>query len=1059
MQPMKVSDFSVIVFFFALAVTGYFLLPQLPVKLTPERTSHDISIHCSYPGMAAAKVEQDVSLKLEGVIATLPEVKNIRTVSEPGQCDISVTLDENVNIREAKLEISTLIRQLHKLLPEGASYPIITAGGSNTDGSSVILSYTFSGPGTARELATYFDKRILPAINSIPCISKVVISGRPERKLVIRYSSEKISNHGMTSETISREISKYIERQQLGRVTETDDNGKDRRVYLSVSNLVDGNTIRWQQIPVAVLNGHTVLLGEVATVAMEDEEGPGTLRINAHQAITIGLISAGYANSLHAEAASAEINAMLRKQLPAGYDLILQENSVSLVRNTLKEMIWRISGIMLAAILSGMLLFRGYRYVFVLLLSQLCIVGIWSVIAYALHYTLTVPLMVGLCIGLIFSIYGVVIRMVNSSLVRSAVLYTLVGIHLIVISTLLSLFVTDAFVRADIWDIAGPLITYTLVSLLSVWLFVPALCNKLQITVRRWRRRSYTAPILRIPCYLYLFYSSLYRCKWLLIPGGVLFFGLPLFLLPQYMQPGQPGAGLYNKTIGTSIYRYTIRPVTDKWLGGTLSQFVNQQMSPFAYQRKDQRTQLEISISVPVGISDNRLVAVTGAFESYLRDMPQLEQFSTRMKGDGSAQMRIVFKDAYAQGGFPIYLKSRLEEKAAQTGLASFIITGLGAGFSNVKRNELGNYMIEVAGYNYRQLYAIAADIREKLLEQPRVKSAVVRNTHSNTERLGEGISYEFSFGMMGNTILRDADMQAIARLNGHNSNTARTLVSIPMEGQLMPVVLQSDSSTTIELWNLLHSPISKDSAAWLRLSEQGGIDTISKSSAIVRQNQQYNQVVHYTLLGDEHFGEYFRDNMIADISGDLPIGYKIAASTSMEALQAARQLCAALLLAMVAVFITGSVVLNDLRQPLYITLIVLFSFTGVFITAVFLEVTFNECAIAFFLCSGFVAGGPLLITILYSGLLKSHGNRWAVLLLFITLRRTALPVILSAIFCAGGFLSFWYYTSDTTNYLKMVCVAGSILIALPAYFLFLPVCLAGKRIYQQYNHLQRCKK
>lgn len=1054
---MKVSAFSVIVFFFAFSVTGYFLLPQLPVKLTPDRASRDIGIHCSYPGMAAAKVEQEVSLKLEGVIATLPEVKNIRTISAPGQCDIAVTLDENVNIREAKLEISTLVRQLHKQLPEGASYPIITAGSGNTDANSVILSYTFSGPGTAREVATYFDRRILPAINSIPAINKVIVGGRPVRKLVIRYNNAKLNTHGITGETIGRSISKYIERQQLGRVSETDDNGKERRVYLSMSNIVDGNSIVWQQIPVATLNGHTVLLGDVATVAMEEEDVNIAVRINAHHAITIGLMTAGYTKSLKAEAGAEQITARLRKQLPAGYDLILQDNAVSVVRSTLTETMYRVLAIIVSAILAGIILFKGYRHVFVLLLSQLCIIGIWSMIAYTLQYTLTVPLMVALSIAMIFSLHAVIIRMVNRLFIYPSILYALAGIHAILICTLLSLFVTDEFVRTDMLYVISPLIIYTLISFASVWLLVPALCDKLQITGRLWRR-TYTASLLRFPRYLLFSYTLLYRCRWLLIPGAVLLFGLPMFLLPEYMQPDRKWARLYNNSIGSSVYQHTIRPVTDKWLGGTLSQFVNHPIPPFAHQQKDQRTELQISISVPVYISNDRLLAVIHSFEDYLKDMPQIEQLNSRMGKDRNAQIRIVFKDVFAQSGFPFYLKNRLEEKAAQTGLASFIITGLGAGFNNVRRSELGNYMIEVAGYNYRQLYTIASDIRKKLLEQPRVKSAVIRNTTNNTESVGESISYDFSFATTGNVNLRNADMQAVAKLNGSNSNTERPVVSIPMEGQLMPVVLQSDNSATTDLWTLMHTPIGKDSTAWLRLAEMGAIDTISKSSAIVRQDQQYNQVVHYTLLGDEQFGAYFRDNMIAGISAHLPIGYKVAASTSMEALQAARQLCAALLLAIAAVFIICSVALNNLIQPVYITLTVLFSFIGVFIIAILVEVPFNDCAIAFFLCGGFVVSAALLITTVYNSLLAKYSNRWSVWLLFITLRKTALPVIVSVVFSAGGFLSFCYYTSDITNYLKLVCVAGSILIALPTYFLLLPICLAGRRIQQQYHYLKRYK-
>jgi multidrug efflux pump subunit AcrB len=1055
---MKLPAFSVIIFFFAFSLIGYFLIPLLPVRLMPDRGARAIAIYSSYPGASAAKVEQDISLKLEGVIATLRGVNNIRTVSLPEQSSIAVTLDEDVNIREAKLEISTLVRQLYKSFPANVSYPLIIGDDGNTDGnieSRVILSYTLSGPSTVKQLSDYFNRHMRSAFEHISGVKQVFLRGIPKTQLVIRYDEEKIKSLGLSSGDISNAVGKYLRRQQLGKVSEWDSEGREHRLYLALSEMAEENQVNWQQVPVTNIAGHTVLLGDITNTQIEEEDVKGYLKVNGVRAINIDLIASGYQSFLKATNCASEIVQQLNARLPRQYKLILQENEVAQIKGQVNSVALRILFVFLVTLILGLTVMKEWGPSAIIILTQLCAIGIWCIFNYLLHYEINIHLLVSLCIGLVFSISAVMIRMgFNGSRYSPSILNALTGGHIVLICSGYCMLVAGASLKLDNIERVGPLICYIITSFFITWLLVPALCEKLHI---KWKsRRSPRFNVIHSQLYVLFSYSILYRCRILLITLLILLFGVPIFLLPQSLLQRNIWGNLYNQTFGSDAYQYDIKPSSDRWLGGTLGVFLNQKPKPYHNTDGDGRTELHISMSTPPDVSSEKLSIIVQSFETYILDMPQLSQFKSTIS-NGHARIEIQFKEEYQQSSFPFFLKAQLEEKAAETGLASFIITGIGAGFDNARRNDLGNYMISIAGYNYQQLYEIASGIRSMLLKQSRVKGAFIRNTTNSTENEGEGVAYNLKFNGQEGLIVTNGELSSIGRFGTHVSLGQTNIAVISIGRQMIPVVLKAANANAVDLWRLMHVPLMKDSTSYLRLLNIGTVDTISRSPGIMRENQQYTQVIHYTLLGDEQFGEWFRDSMVVKIRASLPIGYKISETDTMEALSASRQLFWAITLSVAGIFVICSIVLNNLRQSLAITLIVIFSFIGIFINASLLDIQFKDCYLAFFMGSGFVVTGGLLIVSLYNELLLKSPSRWSALFMLVAVRITRRKILLSAIFCSCGFLSFLnILETEMPVFLQITCVAGNILIALPAQLILLPLFLQGRELRNRYNSVKK---
>jgi hypothetical protein len=165
-------------------------------------------------------------------------------------------------------------------------------------------------------------------------------------------------------------------------------------------------------------------------------------------------------------------------------------------------------------------------------------------------------------------------------------------------------------------------------------------------------------------------------------------------------------------------YIKTIKPVSDKVLGGALRLFVYH-VSESSYFTQPERTRLHLRAYCPKG-QPSHANTVMQDFENFLARFDEVEQYHTRVNGPESGSIEIHFKPEHENTYFPYRLKSLVEQKAIYSGGADFSVFGVGQGFSN-RFHERASPGIRLTGYNYEMLTALP-QILPKSLRQIRIQ-------------------------------------------------------------------------------------------------------------------------------------------------------------------------------------------------------------------------------------------------------------------------------------------------------------------------------------------------
>ena len=316
---MKQSPFTVIVAFLCLALAGVALVPRLPVKLSPSYTLPQLSVSFSMPGHSSRVVEQQVTSRLEAMLARIGGIREMRSESGNGWGRITLELDKHTDVDAARFEASTVVRQAWPGLPDGLGYPVVAMSRPDDTQSRPFLSFTLNAAATPVFIQRYAENQIKPLLANISGIYRVDVSGATPMEWRLEYDSRQLAMLEITADDIRDAISGYYTREFLGVAGLHGE--RDGWIRLALVPEAGDGGFDPSKISLATPKGLLLRLDQLLTVSRREEAPSSYYRINGLNSIYLSVLADESANQLQlAKQVKAEM-AAVRSRLPAGYEI------------------------------------------------------------------------------------------------------------------------------------------------------------------------------------------------------------------------------------------------------------------------------------------------------------------------------------------------------------------------------------------------------------------------------------------------------------------------------------------------------------------------------------------------------------------------------------------------------------------------------------------------------------------------------------------------------------------------------------------------------------------
>ncbi len=202
----KLIDYSishkltVSVFTLALIAWGIYSLATLPFDSTPDISDNQVQVITQAPSLGAQEVEQYITNPIELQLANIPRLKERRSISRSGLSVITLVFDDNADIYWARQQVSKMITEAAKNLPNEAD----TELGPVATGLGEIYHYTVrSLPGyenkySLTQLRTIQDWIVRKQLSGTPGVAEVSGWGGYVKQYEVAISSDRLSAYDIT---------------------------------------------------------------------------------------------------------------------------------------------------------------------------------------------------------------------------------------------------------------------------------------------------------------------------------------------------------------------------------------------------------------------------------------------------------------------------------------------------------------------------------------------------------------------------------------------------------------------------------------------------------------------------------------------------------------------------------------------------------------------------------------------------------------------------------------------------------------------------------------------
>lgn len=297
---------------------GAISLTRLPIDLFPEMELPVAIVSTSYTGAGPQEIENLVTKRIEGAIATVSGIDNVSSISSEGSSIVIAQFNNGTNMDFAALEMREKIDMVKGLLPEDAAQPMVLKLDLN---SMPIVEIALSTNGDLSGLQALAEDAIKQRFERIDGVASVNIGGGFVKEIEVLADPYVLSGYGIST----GQLSQYLTAANMNLPGGTVERGDQKLAIRVVGEFKSLDEIK--NLPITLPTGEVVALRDIAEVQLAYKEVSTLSRVNGKDSISVSIQKQSGKNTVQvANLVLKEIES-LRRDFPGVEFNIVADNS------------------------------------------------------------------------------------------------------------------------------------------------------------------------------------------------------------------------------------------------------------------------------------------------------------------------------------------------------------------------------------------------------------------------------------------------------------------------------------------------------------------------------------------------------------------------------------------------------------------------------------------------------------------------------------------------------------------------------------------------------------
>ncbi|MHA4812317.1 efflux RND transporter permease subunit [Flavitalea flava] len=332
-------------------IMGVLSIKSMLVDIFPVIDIPVVNVVWNYPGLSAEEIEKRVVLLSErGISSSVNGVEHIESQSQPGIGLLKVYFEKGTDIGSAIAQMNAVSSTVLRLMPPGMQPPfILQFNASNVPVAQLTLKSKTLPEAKIYDYALNF---IRLRLFTIPGLSTPAPYGGKTRQIMVD-----IDNRALTAKGISpNDVLNALQASNIIIPAGTTKIGT--KEYNIALNSSPDQLAEFNDIPVKIVNGQTVTLGDVAKVSDSYADQVNIVRVDRNRAAYLTILKKANASTLAVVEGARAMIPLIKELAPEGLEMKIDFDQSIFVRNAIESVLHE--GVTAAILVSLMiLLFLG----------------------------------------------------------------------------------------------------------------------------------------------------------------------------------------------------------------------------------------------------------------------------------------------------------------------------------------------------------------------------------------------------------------------------------------------------------------------------------------------------------------------------------------------------------------------------------------------------------------------------------------------------------------------------------------------------------------------------
>jgi multidrug efflux pump subunit AcrB len=324
--------YTIAVMALLILIMGILSIRSMLVDIFPSIDIPVVMVVWNYPGLSADDMEKRVIfLDERAVSTTVAGVAKIESSSIPGIGILKVYFEPGADVGAAIAQMTAVSSTALRAMPPGMTPPVIFPyNATNVPVSQITLS---SKTLPEEKIFDYGLNFIRLRLFTIPGLATPAPFGGKNRQIMVDIDPKALTAKGLSPNDIltALQASNLILPAGSARMGETE--------YNVALNSSPDNVKLFEQIPVKVVNGQPVLLGDVAKVSDGYAEQTNIVRVNRNRAAYLTILKKANASTLLVVEAAKAMIPVIKETAPDGLDLKVDFDQSVFVKNSINNVL------------------------------------------------------------------------------------------------------------------------------------------------------------------------------------------------------------------------------------------------------------------------------------------------------------------------------------------------------------------------------------------------------------------------------------------------------------------------------------------------------------------------------------------------------------------------------------------------------------------------------------------------------------------------------------------------------------------------------------------------